>query len=103
MTKVALLVELTAKPGKQEDLATFLTEAQPLAAAEPKTSSWFAVRFAAQKFAIFDTFDDDDGRKAHLGGRIAAALMARADELLDGAPEIKNADVLASMLKSTGR
>jgi quinol monooxygenase YgiN len=98
MTKVALLVEMKAKPGKEEDLAAFLAGAQSLAVAEPGTVSWFAVRLDTQTFAIFDTFDDDVGRRAHLNGPIAAALMARADELLAGTPDIRVADVLADKL-----
>jgi quinol monooxygenase YgiN len=98
MTKVALLVELKAKPGKQEELAALLKGAQSLAAAEPDTVAWFAVRLDTQTFAIFDAFNDDRGRQAHLNGQIAAALMARADELLASAPQIRNADVLADKL-----
>jgi len=37
MSKVALFVELKAKPGKQEELAALLASAQPLAVAEPST------------------------------------------------------------------
>jgi len=98
MSKLALLVELKAKPGKEEELAAFLTGAQPLAVAEPATVVWFAVRLDAQNFAIFDAFNEETGREAHLNGPIAAALMAHADELLAGSPRIRKADVLADVL-----
>ena len=101
MTKVALLVELKAKPGQEEKLATFLTGAQPLAAAEPGTVVWFAVRLDAQTFAIFDAFNGEAGRQAHLSGPIATALMAHAAELLASPPQIRKADVLADKLASS--
>ena len=98
MTAVSLYVELKAKPGKEEKLAAFLAGAQSLVAAETGTVTWFAVRFDLATFAIFDTFDNEAGRDAHLAGEVAAALMAHADELLATAPEIRKADVLADKL-----
>jgi quinol monooxygenase YgiN len=98
MMKVGLLVEMKAKVGKQEELAAFLADAQPLAVGEPGTVTWFAVRVDAQTFVIFDTFNDDGGRQSHLKGEIATALMARADELLAGVPEIRTTDILAFKL-----
>jgi quinol monooxygenase YgiN len=97
-TSVSLFVELKAKPGKEEEVAAFLAGAQSLVAAEPGTTAWFAVRFDKLTFAIFDAFEKDDGRKAHLNGKVAAALMARATELFDAAPTIRMADVLADKL-----
>jgi quinol monooxygenase YgiN len=98
MSRFALTVELKARPGKEEEVAAFLAGAQPLAAAEPGTESWFAVRIDAQTFGIFDTFATEEGRDAHLNGPIAAALMAHADELLSEAPQIRKADILAQKL-----
>ena len=98
MTKTALLVELKAKAGKEEQLAAFLESARPLAVAEPATIAWFAIRIDAQTFAIFDAFPDDAGRQAHLDAPIAAALMEHAEELLASPPSIRKADVLADKL-----
>lgn len=98
MTTVSIYVELKAKPGKENALAAFLKSAQGLAAAEPGTITWFAVRFDASTFAIFDAFNDEAGRDAHLSGPIAAALMGHAEELLAIPPEIRKADVLADKL-----
>jgi quinol monooxygenase YgiN len=98
MTRVAIYVELKAKSGKESELASFLKSAQSLAAAETGTVSWFAVRFDDRTFAIFDAFNDDAGREAHLNGPIAAALMKRAEELLATSPQIRKADVLADKL-----
>jgi quinol monooxygenase YgiN len=98
MTKVALYVELKAKTGKEEEVAAFLKSAVGLLTQEPQTVAWFAVRFDHNTFAIFDAFDSEDGRQAHLNGPIAAALMARYDELFEGPLAIKNPDVLADRL-----
>lgn len=98
MTSVALYVELNAKPGREEDVATFLAKARDLIAAETGTVAWFAVRFDKATFAIFDAFNDEAGRAAHLNGAVAAALMANAAELLASSPEIRQPSVLADKL-----
>jgi len=98
MVTVGLLATLVAKPGKEEELAAFLASALPLAQAEPETTAWFAVKIDDSTFGIFDVFPGADGRQAHLDGPIAAALMAKADELLASPPDIKPVDVLAAKL-----
>ena len=98
MVKVALWVRLEAKPGKEEDVASFLEGGRAIVEDEPETIAWFAVRLSDSQFAIFDVFPDDSGRQAHLSGRVAEALMAQADELLALPPDIQQADVIASKL-----
>ncbi len=98
MTKVALLVELTAKLGKERELEAFLTAQQSMATVEPGLLAWFFVRLDDRTFALFDVFNEDADRQAHLSGSMAAALMPRADELLASPPQIRHADVLADLL-----
>jgi quinol monooxygenase YgiN len=98
MTKVALLVELKAKLGKERELEAFLTAQRSMATVEPGMLAWFFVRLDAQTFALFDVFNEDADRQAHLGGPMAAALMPLADELLASPPQIRHADVLADLL-----
>jgi quinol monooxygenase YgiN len=98
MSKYALYVPLEAKPGKEKEVADFLRSAVPLVNAEPGTISWFAIQEGPSRFAIFDTFDDDAGRNAHLNGKVAAALMEKASDLLAKAPEIHRIDILADKL-----
>jgi len=98
MVRVALLVRLQAKPGKEADVARFLESGLALANQEAATPVWFALRMGPSTFGIFDAFADDAGRKAHLGGQIAAALMANASELLAEAPTIEQVDVLAAKI-----
>jgi quinol monooxygenase YgiN len=95
---VALYVRLEAKPGKEEAVADFLRQGKALVEAEPATIAWFGVRLGPSTFAIFDAFPDEAGRQAHLAGKVAAALMAKAGDLLAQSPAIHKADVLASKL-----
>ena len=98
MVHVGLLVRLEAKPGKESEVAALLTSALSLANAEPATTVWFALKLGPTTFGIFDAFPDDAGRQAHLAGPIAAALMAKAPELLARAPTIEPVDILAAKL-----
>lgn len=100
MTKFALYVPLEAKPGKEQAVADFLRGGLPLVEAEPGTVAWFGVQTGPSSFAIFDAFPDEEGRDAHLSGRVAAALMERADELFASPPQISKLNVLASKLPS---
>jgi quinol monooxygenase YgiN len=96
MVKLGLLVQLEAKPGKAAVVAKFLADALALANQEAGTLVWFALQSGPSSFAIFDAFANDAGRKAHLAGPIAAALMANASELLSVPPKIEQVDVLAA-------
>ncbi len=100
MTKFALYVPLKAKPGKEQEVADFLRSALPLVDAEPGTISWFAIQEGPSAFAIFDTFDDEAGRDAHLSGKVAAALMEKAEagDLFAEAPQIYRLGILADKL-----
>jgi quinol monooxygenase YgiN len=96
MVKVALLVRLEAKPGKASAVEEFLRGGLALVEQEPATSTWYAIKLGPSTYGIFDTFPDDAGRQAHLTGRVAAALMAKAPELLAQPPAIEKAEILAA-------
>lgn len=100
MSKYALYVPLQAKPGKEKEVADFLRSAVPLVNAEAGTTAWFAIQEGPSSFAIFDTFEDEAGRDAHLNGKVAAALMekAQAGDLFAKPPEIYKLGVLADKL-----
>jgi quinol monooxygenase YgiN len=99
MVKTALFVRLEAKPGKEDEVANFLKSGLALVEQEPATTAWFGLRLGPSTFGIFDAFPDEAGRQAHLSGKVAAALMAKASELLAHAPVIEKADVLAVKLR----
>jgi quinol monooxygenase YgiN len=90
-----LLALLEAKPGKGEELAAFLEQGRALAAEEDGTVTWYAFRLSDTTYGIFDTFADEDGRQAHLNGRIPAALGAVAADLLATDPDIRTTDIIA--------
>jgi len=96
MVRVALLVRLQAKPGKEREVACFLEDSLALAYQEVATPIWFALKFGSATFGIFDAFADEAGRKGHLAGQIAASLMAKAPDLLAQPPQIEQVDVLAA-------
>lgn len=98
MVTLGLLVRLEAKKGKEDEVSHFLIGALPLVQSETGTASWFAIRMGATTFGIFDVFEDEAGRKAHLAGQVAAALMAKAPELFAKPPAIEKVDVLASKM-----
>jgi quinol monooxygenase YgiN len=98
MIKYALFARLEAKAGKEEEVARFLDAGLAMSHEEAATPVWFALRLSPTTFAIFDAFHDEAGRQAHLNGKIAAALMARADELLAVPPSIELIDVLGVKL-----
>jgi quinol monooxygenase YgiN len=100
MTKFALYVPLEAKPGKENEVAAFLRSAAPLVNDEQGTVSWFAIQESPRNFAIFDTFDDESGREAHLKGKVATALMekVKAGDMFTKEPTIHKIGVLADKL-----
>ncbi len=98
MVNTALFVSLEAKPGKEAEVEEFLVSALPLVEAEPATIAWFAIRIGPSTFGIFDAFPDEAGRSAHLSGKVAEALMAKAGDLFATPPKIEKIDVLASKL-----
>ncbi|HEY3087638.1 MAG TPA: antibiotic biosynthesis monooxygenase [Jatrophihabitantaceae bacterium] len=93
--RLALLAQLEAKPGTGERLAAVLESARALAAAEIGTVSWYAFRISDTRFGIFDTFETDEGRQAHLDGEIPAALSQVAADLLAAPPDIQPVEIIA--------
>jgi quinol monooxygenase YgiN len=98
MVKVALWVRLEAKPGKETEVENFLRDGLTLVQQEPGTTVWFAIRLGPSTFGIFDAFEDESGRQAHLSGQVAAALKAKASELFAQPPSIEKIDVLAAKI-----
>lgn len=95
MVTKGLFVRLKAKAGKEAAVAAFLNGGLDLVNDEPLTKNWYAIKFNDTTFGIFDTFDGEEGRDAHLNGKVAEALMANAGELLAEAPTIETVDLLA--------
>lgn len=98
MTRVALYVELKARPGRENELEDFLRQALSFVHQESETTAWFALRLDHDTFAIFDAFEKEAARSAHLSGKVAEALFKQAPDLLAEEPTIKNLEVLADKL-----
>ena len=86
MSKFALYVPLKAKPGKEADVEAFLKQGAQMSEAEKGTVTWYGFKEDDGDYAVFDTFDDEAGRDAHLSGDIAKALMANAETLFANTP-----------------
>jgi quinol monooxygenase YgiN len=95
MAKYALYVSLKAKPGKEKDVEALLKQGSEMAKKEGGTVSWFGLHEDQGQYSIFDTFNDEAGRDAHLNGEIAKALMAKASELFANPLKIHKIDVVA--------
>ena len=95
MAKLALYVRLIPKPGKESEVEAFLKQGAVMAKDEPATVAWYAIKEDDGAYSVFDTFDDEAGRDAHLTGDIAKALMAKADELFSQPPQINKISILA--------
>jgi quinol monooxygenase YgiN len=93
--KFGLLATLEAKPGKGEELATFLKQGRALAAAEEGTVTWYAFKLSDTTYGVFDSFETEDARQAHLDGEIPRAIGQVAGELLATDPDIRPVDIVA--------
>ena len=93
---LGLLATLEAKPGKEQELSDFLVAGQALAQAEEGTVVWYAFRISESTFGIFDAFESEDARQAHVNGEIPQALGEKGAELLASDPDIRPVDVLAT-------
>jgi len=96
MKNLGLLVTVKAKDGKEKAVSNFLASAVDLALQEDKTLTWYAFQINPSTFGVFDTFETEAGRDAHLNGEIAKALMANADELLSESPKIEKINILSN-------
>jgi hypothetical protein len=95
MVKVGLFVRLEAAHGREGDLEQFLRNGLDLVEKEPGTTVWYTLRFGPSTFGIFDAFDDECGREAHLNGAVAQGL-AENWYLFGSEPAIEQVDVLAA-------
>jgi quinol monooxygenase YgiN len=95
MGKKAIWVMLKAKPGKEADVEAFLKQGATMSQDEPGTTTWYGVKMGPGVYGVFDTFDSEEGRDAHMNGEIAKALMANASDLFLNELKIEKMDILA--------
>lgn len=92
---LGILALLEAKPDKGDELGAFLEQGRALAVQESGTVTWYAFKLSDTTYGIFDTFEGEDGRQAHLNGQIPAALGQVAPDLLAEDPNIRPVDIVA--------
>jgi quinol monooxygenase YgiN len=95
MAKLAIYARMKAKPGKEHEVEAFLKQGAVMAKDESGTVNWYGIKEDDGHYSVFDTFEDEAGREAHLSGEIAKALMAKADELFSEPPQIHKITILA--------
>ena len=83
MANFALLVELKAKSGKEAEIEEFLKGEAKLVRAEAGTLTWHAAKEEGEPgvYVVFDTFNDEAAREAHLNGEAGQELAANAERL----------------------
>ncbi len=94
--KFGLLALLEAKPDKGDDLGRFLESGRALAVAEEGTVTWYAFKLSDTTYGIFDTFETEAARQAHLNGEIPKALGEVGPDLLAKDPDIRPLGIVAS-------
>jgi len=93
--KLGYLTLLQARPDKSDELAAFLEQGRGLAEAEEGTVTWYAFKVDDTTYGVFDSFENEDGRQAHINGEIAKGLAQVGGDLLAKDPEIKPVDLIA--------
>ena len=96
MAKQAIWVMLKAKPGKEQEIEAFLAQGAQMAGSERGTVTWYGVKMSPGVYGVFDTFEDEAGRDAHMGGEIAKALMEKAPELFANDLRVEQMEILAA-------
>jgi quinol monooxygenase YgiN len=92
---LGLLAQLEAKQGKGDQLGAFLRAGRDLALAENGTVTWYAFKLDDTHYGIFDTFETEDARQAHINGEIPKAMAQVASDLLASEPDIQPIDMIA--------
>jgi quinol monooxygenase YgiN len=94
-------VLLRLKAGREHAgrMEKFLRGAENFVAAEPKTLAWFALRFDADRYGIFDVLPARSGGAGQLTGHMPRELIKHAVVLLDGAPDLNSCQVLAEKIE----
>jgi quinol monooxygenase YgiN len=102
MLTKALFARFESRTGGDDQIAQLLSAARSGVEREPATAVWFGLRYGRGDYGIFDAFDDEAGRQAHLDGAVARSLLDAQQTMLNGAPSIQRLDVLVSKLPDAG-
>ena len=92
---LGILALVEAKFGKEAEVEAFVKDGRAIVDQEPGTRVWYGFKVDDRTFGIFDAFEDEADRQAHLNGQIPAALASAGPQLLAKDPDIRLVDVLA--------
>ena len=92
----AFYIHIEARPGKEDDVVRMLRDIYGCVLDEPGIGPWFAVRYSAQVFGIFEAFPTIAARDAHVagGGGDIFRDNARMSEILARPAHVYRVDVL---------
>ena len=93
--KIGLLITLTAKDGMQDELVQWIRNSLDEVMNEPGTLTWYAYQIDESTFGIFDTFNDEVGRHAHINGKVTESIGKLSTKLLMKPPQVRQIDILA--------
>ena len=92
MTKLAMIISSTAKPGKRDELyELYQQHLAPRAEANPNQEVvvWCEDQQDDDAFHLFEIYADPESFQANAGSEFFATYMAVAGPLLAGEPEVR--------------
>jgi len=93
---LGVLALVEAKPGHEADVEAFVKGGRAIVEQEPGTRVWYGFRVDEKTFGIFDAFEDEAARQAHMNGAIPKALAEVGPQVLAKDPDIRMVDLLAT-------
>lgn len=97
MPTVGLLVRVEAKPDQVTEVEAMLESVVDRVREEGLAVVWFGLRLGPATFAIFDAFNSEADRDAHLQAN-GDTLRAAGADLFAEPPSIEYADVIVAKL-----
>ena len=95
----ALLLQVTPRRGREDELADFMRGTRSIVDTEPDTTAWFALRFQNGDLGFFDAFPTSRARRKHLLGKAPRELVKNF-RLLGGIRRMSLIDVQAERFAS---
>jgi quinol monooxygenase YgiN len=97
MVTVGLFIRIEAKPDRVAEVEERFAQVVEVVREEGKAVAWFASRLGPTTFTIYDVFDTEADRQAHLDAN-GPALRAAGADLFTEPPTIQHVDVVAGLL-----
>lgn len=95
MDEIGAIAYLHAKAGREEEVEKFLKFVKSLIVKESGTTIFCAVKFGPERYAIFETFRNEEALNQHRTGKVMDLFFAKAKELFDPLPVADHFKVVA--------